>query len=344
MTVHDYNNIVPVIQFRNASVLVYNQSLMSRSRKSSVLSRIGKSLMNSQAFSDNVERLKDTNKYSGDMTKGARKRLAKAVSLLVTSTPKRWHHNKVTGQYNQFHLSFTTLTIPESEMSKDAKSCHKQLLEPMLRILRKRYGMRSYVWKCELQDNGSVHYHLTSDVFVHHQQLRDEWNQLLLAKGFLKSFVEKYGHDNPNSTDIHSTRDIRNMEAYIIKYVSKSMKDGAKINAKVWDCSMNLKVGRFFSLEVDSALSKALEAAMSDGEATVLQLERCTIVKFPLNDYVRHYFSFIMKEFDNHLQKIRTWERKERLKIVKSLNSFTENLTTSTTKPQQLQLNFWNGG
>lgn len=336
----DYNNIVPVIQFRNASVLVYNQSLMSRSRKSSVLSRIGKSLMNSQAFTDNVERLKDTDKYSGDMTKGARKRLAKAVSLLVTSTPKRWRENKVTGQYNQFHLSFTTLTIPESDMSKDAKNCHKQLLEPMLRILRKRFGMRSYVWKCELQENESVHYHLTSDVFVHHEQLRDEWNSLLLAKGFLSSFIEKYGHSNPNSTDIHSTRDVRNMEAYIIKYVSKSMKDGKKLNAKVWDCSMNLKVGKFFSLEIDSSLSKALQEAMEDGEATVLQLERCTIVKFPINEYVRHYFSMIIDEFDKHLKNIRLWERKERLKIAKSLNNFTENLKTSTTKHHQLAFSF----
>lgn len=340
----DYNSIVPVIQFRNASVLVYNQSVMARSRNRNVLQRIGKKLLESSSFRDNVEKLQKREKYTGDMTKGSRKRLSKAVSLLVTSTPKRWVYNKVTEQYNQFHLSFTTLTIPESEMSKDAKKCHKNLLEPMLRILRRKYGMRSYVWKCELQENGSIHYHLTSDVFLHHKLLRDEWNGLLLAKGYLKRFISKYGHSNPNSTDIHSTRDIRNMEAYIIKYVSKSMKDGKRINAKVWDCSMNLKVGKFFTAEIDSELRKALDEAIKDGECQCVELERCTILKFPIHDYITYYFKHITNSLNEHLKAIRLWERSTKSKIAKSLSNCIENLMISTTKPKQLALNFYPNG
>lgn len=336
----NFDNIVPVVQLRNASFLCYNQSLMSRARNSKVLKRIGVALMESEAFRQNVEELKKTEKYSGNMTAGAKKRLVKAISLMVTSTPRRYQLNRVTNKVMSFQLSFTTLTIPNCEMAKDAKLCHKVLLEPMLRILRRKYKMKSYVWKCELQKNGSVHYHLTSDVFVIHTELRDNWNALLRKEGFLVEFQKEYGHDNPNSTDIHSTRDIRNMEAYIIKYVSKSVSEGRILNAKVWDASLNLKKGKFYSSEIDSKLEEVIRKSMSDGEATVIELERCTIVKFPSHEYINYYFTHIMSDFYKHLKSIRNWVRDNSKKVKEATTSLIDKYKPVTVTNPQLQLNF----
>src|SRR5699024_7254789 len=130
------------------------------------------------------------------ITPGAKKRLSKAISLLVQASPEKWIYNQVTKKNQHHKLSFITLTLPNVDKAKDASFTHKYLLQPMLRILRNKYKMKMYVWKAELQKNESIHYHITTDLFLPWEQLRQHWNAILLKNGLLDAFQKQYGHDN----------------------------------------------------------------------------------------------------------------------------------------------------
>lgn len=321
--------VVPTLQVRGAKLIGYNQVYSSYTGSRISKASISDHLMSSEKFVENVESLRKTAKYTGVMTEGAKKRLRKAVSLLVNSTPKRYHKCVITGRIITFHLSFTTLTMPITEKSKDAKFCHKHLLEPLLRILRKRHGMKSYIWKCELQKNDSIHYHLTSDCYISHTTLRNEWNNLLRKHGMLEDFKRRYGHDNPNSTDIHSTRDVKDLEAYLIKYISKEYQNEKSLNGKVWDCSSNIKQGKYFSFELDTVTREALDRAMSRREVSVTQLEKCTVYKFPSVDHLYYYLAHIKRSISSHYNNIRQWVKSTTQQTQKKLNTLERSLEGS---------------
>lgn len=243
------------------------------------------------------------------MSKGGKKRLAKAVSLLVQSSPKTYQYNPVT-QKTQYHqLSFITLTLPDVSKSKDAKFCHKYLLQPMLRIMRNRYKMKSYVWKCELQQNGSVHYHITTELFIEWTKLKQEWNAITRSHGMLDEFRDKYGHDNPNSIDVHSVNSVRDLEAYLIKYISKEYQNDEKLDGKVWDCSKNLKQASYFSSELDFKLHQQVNNDLRQGHCKAIYADRCVILKYRQHDYYLGFSQVLIDKYFSHLTAISEWKQ-----------------------------------
>ncbi len=70
--------------------------------------------------------------YKGVMTAGTKKRLSKAISLLVMSTKKRRIWNEVVKKKVDHQLSFITLTISDPEKKLTGKEAYKKLLEPFI--------------------------------------------------------------------------------------------------------------------------------------------------------------------------------------------------------------------
>lgn len=167
----------------------------------------------------------------------------------------------------RFKISFITLTLSSEQIHSDT-NIHKLLLQPFLRILRRKYEMKLYIWKAETQFNGNIHYHITSDIFIHHNKLKEIWNKLQKKHGYIKN------NEQPNSTDVHSVKNIKNLPAYLCKYLSKNQgkanhytyenanenhyykneiyneiideqghkwQQYRKVHSKLWDCSDQLK-------------------------------------------------------------------------------------------------------
>lgn len=263
---HDGITIFPTLQIRSKSIIYYNRIEWSgRSKK----------LLNWTPTA--TQQLIESAKYTGQITNGSRKRLTKAVSLLVQSSQPRWIKNPITGKRHYFQLSFITLTIPKQQKAADSKFTHKHLLEPMLRVLRRRHQLRSYVWKAELQANGSVHYHITSDIFINHTDLRNEWNAILTRNGMLDDYYSEHGHYNANSTDIHSVKKVRNMEAYLVKYVTKEYQNSQALSGKVWDCSLSLKRNRYWTIDACGVYEEILNKAIENKQITAYTSENFTI-------------------------------------------------------------------
>lgn len=302
------NHKQPTLQIRSKSIIYYEQYEHPPLRN--------KALVN---FNNNIQTLRESVKYTGQITAGSKKRLTKAISLLVQSAKSQHIKNEVTGKSQYFKISFITLTIPESALSKDAKYCHKNLLEPMLRVLRRRYGLKNYVWKAELQKNDSVHYHLTSTIFINHTKLRNEWNQILDRNGMLDTYYEKYGSRNPNSTDVHSVKKVRDMEAYLVKYVSKEYQNEKRLNGKVWDCNKSLKSAKYFTTNLDTAYQDIIDKYKQSGEVKEFIGERFAIWKFKSisakdvlqrSDYIK---------YQQHIKRIRLCQNNEKTKQVKKV-------------------------
>lgn len=224
------------------------------------------------------EHIIDLETYTGKVTAGSKKRIEKAVDLLLQKSPQRRIYNPVRDGYHDFRINFVTLTIAD-EVNRDDREVYEKCLKPFLRIARERWDVEDYIWKAELQNRGQVHYHVTTNQFIHLEELRREWNKLQKKAGYLQSYARKYKSFNPNSTDVHAVWKVKNLAGYLSKYLSK-IEDKAALKGKVWDCSKSLKIKRF-DTALHSGHEEILHDALSMNFAKRINLDNCVIIEFP---------------------------------------------------------------
>jgi hypothetical protein len=106
--------------------------------------------------------------------------------------------------------------------------------------------------------------------------LVNEWNKIQYNAGWLNDFHEKHGHWKPNSTDIHSVRNVDKIDLYIAKYISKN---GGQINGKCWDTSNTLAGKKYFTFEQNWNNIEPIEKAVATGEIEVKTLDHCAILQ-----------------------------------------------------------------
>lgn len=215
--------------------------------------------------------------YSGLMTSHSQRRITKAVDMLLQRNPKRRIWNPVAQKHHDFQIGFCTLTIPAAKPVK-ASFAHKELLQPFIRTMRRKYGVGDYIWKAELQNRGQLHYHITWSVFVDLTAIRNTWNNRLRKFRLLDEYAAKYGHFHPNSTDIHAVWKVRDLKAYLAKYIAKEEQNRAALDGKIWDCSRELKRPAFSVLMCERHRD-LLDDAVSNGVARQLNLEHCVLFK-----------------------------------------------------------------
>lgn len=182
----------------------------------------------------------ENNNSNGEISKKAESKIKNAVNWLVQSAKLKRVYDKATGKNFYFKINFVTLTIPLQENCPDDKFIKEKIFHPWVVYARKYFGLRNYIWRAETQANGMLHFHVTSDTFMHHAKIRRAWNRLLEKEGLLESFKAKYGHDNPNSTDVHSVKKVKELGAYLAKYFTKEDKDRRKVKGRLWGCNYEL--------------------------------------------------------------------------------------------------------
>lgn len=197
---------------------------------------------------------------TGKLSHGARKRLKSSIELLIDISPKKWFTVPSTGKRFQFQITFLTLTLSAPQGDITDKTVVKTLLEPFLQTLRRKYKCKSYVWRAEKQKNGNLHFHITTNQYIPYDTVRDDWNRCQNKLGFINQFSAKYGHSNPNSTDIHSVRGVRDLARYMVKYMSKEVPESQIVTCKQWDCSKDLKMRENICLEIDNEVHSQLSA------------------------------------------------------------------------------------
>lgn len=143
-------------------------------------------------------------------------RLKLAINTLVHTASYKTVYEKASGKSFRFKVNFVTLTLPSSQKHTDSEIV-KLALSPFLEAWAKRSRGLLYVWKAEVQDNGNIHFHITTNTFIHYAKLRHRWNFYMEKLGYLQP--EQL--DLVNSTDVHSTKHIKKLASYLCAYVSK---------------------------------------------------------------------------------------------------------------------------
>ena len=263
---------VPIVQIRPNMILVYPQTLwpsgFAPNRRSNNLSIVWNKQENQDANFEGKEA------YSGQLTFASRKRLQKAINLLVAISDVKRVQAPKSGKWFDFKVNFVTLTLPSAQGSITDKELKKTCLDNFFKAMRRKHQLKDYVWRAERQFNGNLHFHITTNTYLPQDAIRNEWNRQLSKFHFIDDFKALHGHSNPNSTDVHAVSKLKNIAAYMVKYMSKdpaehleevNQKRMAKgddpiipedhefrqvegqplwddpINGKVWDCSLNLK-------------------------------------------------------------------------------------------------------
>lgn len=160
------------------------------------------------------------NSTEGHISKKAARNIEKALSwLLFIAKPKRvWSEDSQS--FFTFKINFITLTLPSKQQHTD-QEVKRVCLNNFLMVLKKKFGLKNYLWRAEAQANGNIHFHLTTDVFIHYNEIRRLWNQSVELLGYVSEFHGSNGHRNPNSTDVHSVKHVKRLASYLSKYMSK---------------------------------------------------------------------------------------------------------------------------
>lgn len=277
---------MPIILSLSPSTLskCYQSSFLDRIIRDRLVSDTNKSISIKKSIENRIisnENLRNNIRSVNELSVNSRRRLSKKINWLVYLSQKRTVELSRNKKITNFQVAFITLKLPAVQRhshSEITKTC----LNNFLNILRKKFGINNYVWRAELQKNGNIHYHLLIDRFIHYQNIRKYWNSSIGILGYLSDYCNKfslmnfedynnyriqqgstnrnenkksykYGNDThwimPNSTDVHSLRDVNNAAAYVCKYLTKKSPDdiGKKfqeslkcLTGRLWGCSQSL--------------------------------------------------------------------------------------------------------
>src|SRR4029079_14261366 len=178
------------------------------------------------AYTFNIDRtfnkstLPISNLHQSELSIKAKRRRVTAMQWMIFLSPKHSTYCKIQKKKFSFKLNFLTLTLSDVQKHSDKFIVHK-MLRPLLKYLIRK-GAKHYIWKAETQDNGNIHFHITTYHYIFWRSLRNKWNQLQHRYGYLNKYFNKYGTHDPNSTDVHAVKSDKNIISYMTKYLTKA--------------------------------------------------------------------------------------------------------------------------
>lgn len=157
------------------------------------------------------------NKNKGSISKKSKILIQQYVGLLFDAAKIKtvWCNNRKS--YFKYTLGFLTLTLPSPQIHTD-REIYEQCFKPFLRHVSKKRNDFLYIWKAETQDNGNIHFHITTNSFLHYHWVQMVWDSFVEKLGYC-SRSNNYRH---NSTEIRSVRNEKTLAIYLAKYLGKS--------------------------------------------------------------------------------------------------------------------------
>lgn len=254
---------------------------------------------------------KSKQRYTGVLTESSRKKLMWYINLLVASAKWKQAYNSKTKSWFPFKINFVTLTLPAPQRSVSDKTIKSKCLSRWIDVMRASHGLGNYVWRCERQYNGNIHFHITTNTYLPFDAICSTWNHFLGEFHFIDEFREKNDSPFPNSTDVHSVQKIQDLAAYMVKYMSKDPAEHLKdinrkkakkgepiidpeshpwrsipgqpkwtdpIQGRVWDASSGLKKVQKLSFPISSVIWNLVEKITSDYPERCHASDKCLYI------------------------------------------------------------------
>lgn len=172
------------------------------------------------------------------LSKSSAKKIRLIISnwVLAIKMTQRKERGKV--KFFSNYLIMITLTLPAKQYESD-KVIKSKYLNLFLQKLRYHSDNLNYLWVCEKQKNGNIHFHLITDRYFKKELIQTLWNESLATGEYINMFQKKFGYRNPPSTKITSQNQMKDTAEYITKYVTKA-EESRPMDGKLWDCSDSL--------------------------------------------------------------------------------------------------------
>lgn len=207
------------------------------------------------------------------------------------------------------YLTFVTLTLPSKQVHSD-NEIKRTCLTPFIETLKRKYSVWNYFWRAEAQENENIHFHIIIDSYIEWQKIRKEWNKCVNKLKYVDEFERKHGHNDPNSTDIHGLKNIKSIEAYVIKYCCKQ--DGYRpIKGRLHGCSDDIRKLMPYEFVMNDEDFEMMNLAMlscpyhvhNDPSFTFMQMPVLTFLKEIKSNHlpkmIKHYEGIAINLYNN---------------------------------------------
>src|SRR3989304_4153351 len=143
-------------------------------------------LTRSTAQIENEQNLIENN-TAGMISSKARKSIRLAIDWLLICSDRTSLYERSTKKRFNAPLKFITLTLPTPQRHSDAV-IKSQCLNQFLIELKQYHRVVNYVWRAESQRNGNIHFHITTDKFIHHRDISEKWNRIIQKLGYVDAY------------------------------------------------------------------------------------------------------------------------------------------------------------
>ena len=302
----------------------------------------------------------ESNKTKGTLSENSRRKLKYAINLLIAQAENklieltsetyqvRKYNSKLKSyiefgtrsgsKFFKYKVGFLTLTLPSTQGTITDDEIKSKCLNHFLTDCRRYLGLKSYVWKAEVQENGNIHFHITTDTFLPIEHTRKFWNKAINKFGFvdqyrinMKNFHKEgftvredllefwsieqqekaydYGKktnwSNPNTIDIHSVKNIRNMAGYLIDYMCKKEENKREIQGKIYGCSKNLMYNNKLTLDCIGDLGKDISLVYDKLQHKAIKSDFVTIIPYNQHEFHQHFSKQLKERYFEFISNIR---------------------------------------
>lgn len=223
-------------------------------------------------------------------------------------------------QKSKLFACFLTLTLPSKQCHTDSV-INKQLVR-FIENLKQSKGVLNYVWKAEPQENGNIHYHLLLDKFIPKDYLQQRWNSQINKLGY----VDRSKSSNPPTTRVESLRKIKNVVAYISKYMTKPENNKRPITAKLWGASrsaLKMKNPKILVEEMTPYVYGQMRSILSKLKL-YNGIEYMNLYTGKVFELVRNQSKTIWNMIKDHYKETKRLAWKEAFDLTEKIETFTE--------------------
>lgn len=261
ITPNDINYSIPTVSFSPTSFTLFDKYLGEGSRKNIADSSL-KNLKNNQ--------------HRGTLSIPAQRRLRKTIGWFLLKVRNKWRTKANPNPDISKKIGFVTLTLPSTQIHSD-NVIKANCLNHFLIELSSKFGVKDYVWRAEKQKNGNIHFHILIDKWIPYLSIRKIWNRITDKLDYVKEFAKKHNHSNPNSTDVHNLKKVKNIYNYISKYCSK-VNDSQAIQGRIWFASSSLSNISNLTTDIDCELHFEIKKIIELHQPHIIKDEHFVVV------------------------------------------------------------------
>jgi hypothetical protein len=271
--------------------------------------------------------------HSDTLSRNASRKLKKSLSYLLAVSKFKQVHFESSRPSFKYRIGFLTLTLPSKQTHPD-KVIMRECFNAFLTVAKKKWDITHYIWKAEKQENGNIHFHILVNRFVPWSELRDTWNNIIEKLGYVSSYrsemksfhslgvrvrhelLKQWSYKkqiaayhegvakdwrSPNSTDVHALKDVRNIHAYILKYMLKSYQN-VGVTSRLWGCSYSLSRAKGAVMVVDSYVATAIQLVRKIYEPFEFFSEHFSVIFIDAYKLARDGLSALFNPWSEYLQ------------------------------------------